>query len=67
MLIEATEEFSASSSSREAVFCAGNDSPNAKNTIVFASFATTGNAQDFGDITAARYGASSTSSGHGGL
>ena len=33
----------------------------------FVTIATTGNAQDFGDLTSARYHASSTTNGHGGL
>ena len=61
-------EFSGSASRIEAAFSGG--SPNSstmKNTIEFVTIATTGNAQDFGDLTAAKYHASSTSSGHGGI
>ena len=42
-------------------------SPSSQNVMDFIEIATTGNAQDFGDLTAAKYHASSTSSGHGGI
>ena len=37
------------------------------NIIDYVTIATTGNAQDFGDLTVARLGAGSCSNGHGGL
>ena len=51
---------------RAVVFCGTSDAP-IRNTIEFVTIATTGNATDFGDATAAKFQAGGSSNGHGGL
>ena len=43
------------------------DSPSTNNSIHFITIATTGNSQDFGDLTVARRFAAPMSDSHGGL
>ena len=45
----------------------GNQSPGATNSIEFLTIITTGNGQDFGDLTYATRGVGANSNGHGGL
>ena len=47
--------------------CGGGAPTPALDVIEYVEFATTGNATDFGDLTAARYRSASFSNGHGGL
>ena len=45
----------------------GGYAPSQSLSIEFITISTLGNSQDFGDLTGARYHASSTTNGHGGL
>ena len=45
----------------------GGLNPATQNTLDYITIATTGNATDFGDLTASRYSLSACSSAHGGL
>ena len=45
----------------------GTGSPNATNEINFVEIATTGNAQDFGDLLSSLFYSAGCSNGHGGL
>ena len=57
---------SGASSPTRGLFAGGN-TPTQQNIIDFVTIPTTGNALDFGDMTAATSGAASFSNGHGGL
>ena len=56
----------ASNSSRM-VFAGAGDYPAGSNTMEFINIATTGNASDFGDLTAARGYVKGCADSHGGL
>ena len=47
--------------------CAGGTSPSAQNVIDYVTIASTGNSQDFGDLTSAKQAMGTGGDGHGGL